>query len=119
VVHRRDFLLLRRPSSPRIVELSCERLHMAYVDVQMAATEPDERPGDFSFAEPAAIRPQRDVDEWLRDLEAELGDADVVKVAGDEWLRPDALRAAIEAMLERLVQRGVRVEALRKERTTG
>lgn len=83
---------------------------MAYLDLHIAATTQTEPLDDCSFAEPAAIRPQRDVDEWLRDLEAQLADADVVHVFGHEWLRPDALRDAIEAMLERVRQRGLRVE---------
>ncbi len=83
---------------------------MAYLDLQTAATEQPEPDTGFSFAERAAIRPARDLDEWLRDLEAQLADADVVNVAGEEWLRPDGLRAHIDVMLERLTRLGVRIE---------
>jgi hypothetical protein len=109
-VHRREFLLLRHPSAPRIVELSCERLHMAYLDLQTATNPSAPREDELSFAEPAAIRRERDVGEWLRDLQAQLGEAEIVTVVGEEWLRPASLRAHVDAILATLAGRGVRVE---------
>jgi hypothetical protein len=109
-VDRRDFLLLRHPMSPRTVEMSCERLHMSYLDLQ-AGSAPEATPIDGpSFAEPAAILPHRDIDDWLSDIEAQLKDVDVVRVVGEEWLRPTELQAHIDAVLDRLARRGVRIE---------
>jgi hypothetical protein len=108
-VHRRDFLLLRQPSSPRVIDINCERLHMSYLDLH-AAAEPAPATDGLSFEEPPATRPHREVDDWMRDLESQLQDADVIRVVGAEWLRPDALRQLVEAMLQRLVQRGARIE---------
>src|SRR6476659_6509432 len=96
--------------SPRIVEMSCERLHMSYLDLQAGAA-PASTPVDGpSFAEPPANLPQRDIAEWLGDIEAQLNDVDVVRVVGLEWLRPIELLAHIDALLDRLARRGVRIE---------
>ena len=105
---RRDFLLLRHPMSPRTVEMSCERLHMSYLDLQ-AASDPVPSIDGPSFAEPPATLPQRNIDDWLRDLESQLADVDVIRVVDKEWLRPDDLRAHVEALLDRLAKRGVRI----------
>lgn len=94
--------------SPRTVEMSCERLHMSYLDLQ-AASDPPPSPDGPSFAEPPATLPHRHVDDWLRDLESQLADVDVIRVVGEEWLRPDDLRAHVAALLDRLAKRGVRI----------
>jgi hypothetical protein len=89
--------------------MSCERLHMAYLDAQSAPAAPPDSDGP-SFAEPPAVHPPRDVDDWLRDLESQLSDVDVITVSGEEWLRPQALREPIEALLDRLSARGIRID---------
>ena len=108
-VHRRDFLLLRHPSAPRMVQISCERLHMAYLDLQSASASAPGSDG-FSFAEPPAVVPARTLDEWFGDLERDLAGVEVIQLLGAEWLHPDALRRQVDELLRRLSQRGVRVE---------
>lgn len=81
---------------------------MSYLDLQARPAAP-ETDGP-SFAEPPAMLPGRDENDWFDSLEAGLHDADVVRVAGSEWLRPDALRQRVEAILRRLEHRGVRIE---------
>jgi len=97
--------------SPRTVEMSCERLHMLYLDSRSeSVTAPAPLDGP-SFAEPSATSlPQRSVEDWLRDLDSQLTDVDVIRVSGAEWLRPEALRSQVEALLQRLSTRGVRIE---------
>jgi len=83
---------------------------MSYLDLQAgSATESRQIEGP-SFAEPPAILPKRDIDEWLSDIEVQLNDVDVVRVVGEEWLRPTELQAHIDALLDRLARRGVRIE---------
>ena len=82
---------------------------MSYLDLQAGSAVSTAVNGPC-FAEPPAVLPKRDIDEWLRDIEAQLKDVDVIRVVGIEWLRPDDLRARIDALLDRLGRRGVRIE---------
>jgi hypothetical protein len=81
---------------------------MLFLDSQAVdPSPPDDGP---SFAEPPAMLPGRDVDEWLCDLEFQLATVEVIRVIGPEWLRPDDLRRRIDALLHRLEMRGIRIE---------
>lgn len=82
---------------------------MAYLDI--ASARPAVPPADeLSFAEPPAVMPARSVEDWFGDLERDLEDAEVLELVGKEWLKPDALRRHVDALVETLSRRGVRIE---------
>jgi hypothetical protein len=109
-VHRRDFLLLRQPAAPRVIEISCERLHMSYLELQAATNQDTRADEELSFEEPPSVLPRREIDEWLGDLEAQLSGAEIIKVVGEEWLQPEALRVRVDALLASLSRRGVLIQ---------
>ena len=75
-ISRRRFLL-RSVGRSQIVELSCERLYVRYVDARSAACLP----------------------QFSRALERELRGADEVRLTNREWLARDDFRAALEPLL--------------------
>jgi hypothetical protein len=84
-ISRRRFLR-RTVRAPRVVELSCERLYIRYMDAVGAG-----RLSQFSCA-----------------LDGELSGADIVKLTDREWLARDDFRAAVERSLDGCRARRVR-----------
>jgi hypothetical protein len=75
-LNRRDFLKhAGRP--PRVLEWSCERLYMRYIDARSAGALP----------------------ELLRSLELELEAADEIHLVEREWLAREDFRQALETVL--------------------
>lgn len=83
-IDRRAFLLQCRPPR-RLVELSCERLYMNYLDA----------------------RSDGRVREFLEALERELETADEVRLTDRAWLARDDFRAHIEPLLRAVPAVGV------------
>jgi hypothetical protein len=75
-LNRRDFLK-RTTRASRVLELSCERLYMRYVDARGAGRLP----------------------EFLHTLEVEIAAADEVRVTGREWLSHDDFRQDLDPVL--------------------
>ena len=71
-VSRRAFLLRTPPQ--RVLELSCERLYMKYADA----------------------RSEGRLEDFLRDLAREVGEADHVRLTAREWLARDDFRTDLE-----------------------
>ena len=114
-MNRRDFLLLRRIDQKRVVELSCQRLYMRYVEAAGGAalarrrqTAGEDAPW-FSGEPPAHLDPPS-WDVLLRDLRRELAGADVVRVAEHEWIADEAFRQELEGLFGELRGRNVEVE---------
>jgi len=76
-MNRRDFFLRRTAGQPRIVEISCERLYIRYVDA----------------------RSEKRLPQFLRMLERELEAAGEVRLTSREWLARDDFRADVESLL--------------------
>jgi hypothetical protein len=70
-------LLLRAGRRPRVLELSCERLYVRYVDACSTGAVP----------------------QFLSELQRTLSAADRVRLTDREWLAHDDFRAAIEPSL--------------------
>lgn len=75
-ISRRRFLL-RTSGRSRIVELSCERLYIRYVDARSTARLP----------------------QFCRAVEREIDGADELRLTGCEWLARDDFRAALAPLL--------------------
>jgi hypothetical protein len=111
MMNRRDFLKLRARGDERVLELSCERLYMRYVDA-LASTDlggATEAGAGWSGEPPTAIAVPTTV-ELFADLERRLTDADVLRVLGREWLAGGDFRREVEARIEAFRRQGGRVE---------
>ena len=109
-MNRRDFLLFRTDGRTKTVDLSCERLYMLYVDARNAESSdtPDalETPG----GEPPARFEMRTTRQLFDDLARDLIDADVLRVTHTEWLAADDFKREVDALVDAVRARGMRVE---------
>ena len=121
-MNRRDFLLLSTKGNKRVLELSCERLYMRYVDAQSGAgrqqsgadrgEEPvqvDADPQSWDGEPPTEIETPT-VGEIFEELDRELSNADVLRVLDRDWLAGGEFRREVEARVEAFRHRGGRVE---------
>lgn len=114
-MNRRDFLRLRVRGGERVLELSCERLYVRYVDALAAergrrvpdqgAPRPWEEPG-----EPPLEVAERGAADLFAELDRRLASTDVLELIDREWLQPPDLRREIEARLVAFRARGGRIE---------
>ena len=113
-MQRRDFLLLRTEGTTRVLELSCERLYMRYLDAVATAGQPGARAdswdGDPWEGEPPAVVDAPTPAELFRDVDHRLRDADVLRVLGRSWLVGDELTRRVDRLLDSFRARGGRVE---------
>ena len=116
-MNRRDFLLLRTRGSDRVLELSCERLYMQYVDAQPVAKRRGEEIDGMTEApwwvgEPPTSMDGPDAERLFRELESDLAEADVLQVRDREWLVTGDFWDRLEALLGGFRARGGRVVAI-------
>jgi hypothetical protein len=94
---RRDFLLLKAQPGTRTVELSCQQLHLNYLERRVTSGPPDTRgqlgkdfdPAEFDPAEegePPTAFDERTTKQLFANLERELDGADILRVTGHRWL---------------------------------
>lgn len=115
-VNRRDFLRLRPASGRRVLELSCRRLFMQYVDSERLATAGATLldPADDAWhGEPSPELARRAADFLVRQLERDLVDVEVLHVVDEEWLAPLELDERLTPILERFQARGGQVQRTR------
>ena len=113
-MNRRSFLLLRvepqgPETTPRTVELSCERLYMQCLDTQVTGA-PGEEPADSAEVsrwggEPPAVFARRTRQQLFEDLDRELHDVDVLRVVDSQWLVGD-LRRDFDRLMDAFRARG-------------
>ena len=94
-----------------MLELSCERLYVRYVDARSAvgATPQDEDAALWSGEPPTRIETES-VADLFDQLERSLARADVLRVQGPEWLNAGDLRSHVDVRVEAFRRRGGRVE---------
>ena len=113
-MHRRDFLLLRTEGTTRVLELSCERLYMRYLDAVATAGQggarADSWDGDPWEGERPAVVDAPTPAELFRDVDHRLQDAHVLRVLGRSWLVGDELKQRVDQLLDSFRARGGRVE---------
>ena len=105
-MNRRDFLFFRTAGTRRIVELSCERLYMRCLDVQLPNAPADEP----WIGEPPRVVSGRTMTALFQDLERDLEGVDVLRLVDMRWLASEDLRRQLEAVLGAFRARGGRVE---------
>jgi osmotically-inducible protein OsmY len=109
---RRAFLRLSVKGRKRVLDLSCERLHMRYVDAVSAAgaPEPVENVEPALEGEPPTAMETETVTELFEDLARSLEGVDVLRVRDRQWLGNDDLRREAEACVDAFRRRGGVVE---------
>lgn len=110
---RRAFLRLATKGRERVLEISCERLYLRWVDAPARATPgalADALSGWFEEAgEPPASLALQTRDELLAQLDVSLSGAQTVRLSEPEWLAHEELRREVDARLAAFRQRGGRV----------
>ena len=113
-MNRRDFLLLRRAPSSRIVELSCQQLYVRYLDTKITGGAGDRQEADAAphawGGEPAPVFEERTFADVLRSIEDGLRDADVVRLNESAWLACEDVKLGLDRVLDAFRARGGRVE---------
>ena len=115
---RRDFLLLKARPGTRTVELSCQQLHMNYLERRVTSGPPDTRGQlgkDFDPAEegePPTAFDERTTEQLFANLERELDGADMLRVTGHSWLSEGdgELLRKFDELVSAFRARGGRVE---------
>ena len=118
-MNRRDFLTFRVERRQRVADLSCERLYMLLLDVQLTGESPDA--GDTSnwnSGEPPAVYERRSVEEVFEQIDRDLSEVDVLRITDTEWSNSDALAGHLERVATRFRERGGRVEGRLKAAPT-
>jgi len=108
---RRGFLLLGLRGRQRVLELSCERLYVRYVDARSAVgTAPEDEDASLWSGEPPTRIETESVADLFDQLERSFARVDVLRVLDPEWLGAGDLRSHVEARIEAFRRRGGRVE---------
>jgi hypothetical protein len=111
-LNRRDFLFLRRTPRGRVLELSCRDLYMRAVNAEAVPGQGEHSVYDHEpwMGEPPADFETSASDDWLRQIENQLKDVDVLTLLDDEWLKATPINDQIEPVIAAFRARGGRVE---------
>ena len=110
---RRSFLRLATRGRDRVLEISCERLCIRWVDAPAEARPADLARDAFGWAEepgePPACLSLETRGELLRQLDASLAGAQVVRLIQPEWLAHEDLKREVNTRIAEFRRRGGRV----------
>lgn len=114
-MNRRAFLRLTVKGRERVLELSCERLYMRYVDARAGVGSADAREELLAYlpaweGEPPLAVASETSGELFEELERRLSGVEVLRVIGPEWLAGEDFRREVESRIEAFRRRGGRVE---------
>ncbi len=96
-VSRRDFLRLRRTERGKVLEVSCQTLFMRCADATLSA--PADLEWEPGMGEPPAVFDRPSLDDLVRSFEADLQDAQVLRLLEPEWLGSVHGAARFEAVI--------------------
>ena len=117
-MNRRDFLLLKTKRGVRTVEISCQRLHMHYLEGRVTGGSPEtggQLGKDFDpeeGGEPPTAFAGRTTEQLFASLERDLDGADILRVTGHRWLSEGdgELLGEFDRLVSSFRARGGRVE---------
>lgn len=120
---RRDFLRLRTERGLRTFELSCQQLHLHYLERRATRGQLDTGgplgtggPLDGNFGaeegEPPAAFEERTTEQLFANLERDMHGAELLRVTGHRWLSEgdEELRQEFNRLVSAFRARGGRVE---------
>jgi hypothetical protein len=108
-MNRRDFLRMWVKDDEHVLELSCERLYMRYVDAESSAGGEATVASSWDGEPPTEIVTQS-IDELFAELDRRLAAADTMRLLGTEWLRDPGFRVRVDRSVETFRVRGGHVE---------
>ena len=111
-MNRRNFLRLKTERGIRIVELSCQQLHMHSLEMRVTSGQAE---GDFDpleEGEPPTAFGQRTTEQLFESLGRDLDGVDLLRVVEHRWLSEgdEELQREFHALLAAFRARGGRVE---------
>jgi hypothetical protein len=110
-MNRRDFLLLRRERELRVVEISCQRLCMRYLDTLMTGADPTEGDAPDPWGhEPSSVVQPRSTAQLFECIAQDLREADVVRIVEPHWIKEGELSDGLDRVVGDFKKRGGRVE---------
>jgi hypothetical protein len=112
---RRAFFRMTLRGRERVLELSCERLHVRWVDAEARSGVPGSGAlggrgaGAVDGEPPLDVRVPTRV-QLMAELEKGLTEVDVLKVTGREWLEAGEFGREVASRIQAFGRRGGRVE---------
>ena len=115
---RRDFLRLKTERGIRTLELSCQRLHMHYLERRATGGQSNTGgplDGDFDASEegePPTAFEERTTEQLFEHLRRDLDGVDLLRVTGHRWLSEgdEELQREFNRLLSSFRARGGRLE---------
>jgi hypothetical protein len=103
-MNRRDFLLFRTEGRIRVVELSCQKLFVNYLDLCSGIAQAAPEAGtlddsDWWAGEPPLQIESAAPDDFFRQVQADVMDADQLRVVDMEWVAQGEFRIRVETLL--------------------
>jgi len=105
---RRDFLRLRRTERGKVLEVSCHTLFMRCADATLAA--PADLEWEPGMGEPPTVFERPSLEDLVEVFEADLRDAQVLRLREPEWMASVHGAARFEAVIAAFRARGGVVE---------
>jgi hypothetical protein len=110
-MNRRDFLTFRVERRLRVAELSCERLYMLLLDTELTGTSSESvDAGSWCGGEPEAVYHRRSPSDVFEQIDRDLKDVDVLRIADREWLTAGEHAPHLDRVVGEFCARGGRVE---------
>jgi len=109
-VNRRDFLTFRVERRLRVAELSCERLYMLLLDVQLTGESHDAGHTSWNGGEPPALYERRSADDVFAQIDRDLNDVDVLRISDRDWLTAGPLASQLDRIVAQFRTRGGRID---------
>jgi hypothetical protein len=111
-MNRRDFLLLKTKRGVRTIEISCQRLHMHYLERRVTGGQLVKDFDPEEGGEPPTAFTGRTTEQLFASLERDLDGADILRVTGHRWLSEGdgGLLGEFDRLVSSFRARGGRVE---------
>ena len=103
-MNRRDFLLFRTEDSARIVDLSCQKLFVHYLDLCSGFAQGTPEAGMLENSDWWAGEPPLEIattvpEELFRKVQSDILDADKLRIVDMEWMAQGEFRIRVETLI--------------------
>ena len=111
-MNRRNFLMLKTERGIRTLEISCQRLHMYYLEKRVTSAQLDEDFDPAEDGEPPTAFDERTTEQLFESLGRDLDGVDLLRVVEPRWLSEgdEELQRGFDRLLSSFRARGGRVE---------
>ncbi|MSR11621.1 MAG: hypothetical protein EXR84_07470 [Gammaproteobacteria bacterium] len=103
-MNRRDFLLFRTDGPDRVVDLSCQKLFVHYLDLNSGFAQGIPESGmlenaDWWAGEPPLAISTTAPEEFFRSVQKEILKADQLRIVDMEWMAQGDFRIRVETLI--------------------